>query len=71
MCLFFRLNVLLFAIDITVWQSQCIDIECVGCIPKGKLGPLSQGLLESSSPSTDHSTIYEKFVIDKYPEAEN
>ena len=32
--LFFPLNALFFAIDIAAWQSQCIDTEGVGCIPK-------------------------------------
>ena len=35
MCLFFPSNALFFAIDIVVWQSQCIDTKGVGCIPKG------------------------------------
>ena len=35
MCLFFPLNALVFAIDIAVWQSQCINTEGVGCIPRG------------------------------------
>ena len=35
MCLFFPLNVLFFAINIAAWQSQCINTEGVGCIPKG------------------------------------
>ena len=34
MRLFFPLNALFFAIDIVVWQSQCIDIEGISCIPK-------------------------------------
>ena len=34
-CLFFPLNDLFFAIDIAAWQSQCIETECVGCIPNG------------------------------------
>ena len=34
-CLFFPLNALFFAIDIATWQSQRIDTEGVGCIPKG------------------------------------
>ena len=35
MCLFFPLKALFFAIDIDTWQSQCIDIEGVGYIPRG------------------------------------
>ena len=34
-CLFFPLNALFFAINIATWQSQCIDTEGVGFIPKG------------------------------------
>ena len=61
-CLFFPLNALFFAIDIAAWQSQCIDTEGVGCIPKGI--PDRKFLNHSASLLADSKAISSNSVVE-------
>ena len=61
MFLFSLFNALFFAIDIAAWQSQCIDTEGVGYIPKGihnrKFFNHSASLLADSRAINSYSMV--------------
>ena len=60
--MFFPLNVLFFGIDIAACQSQCIDTEGVGCIPKGI--PDRKFLNHSASLLADSIAINSDYMVE-------